>query len=253
MIGDATAWAIILIGAALVTWGSWPYLHRPGPAPTGVPAPRRKRRPLTYRRLARAPDGFDDAIGAGDWAMREGQLTVAATWYSDAYRRGWANRGIGWRYYFTESILRLNVLTGLCLCPPHGFHPIASAERWAVLRELAAQGFLAGYQPAIARLGSMLYRVDRNRENLSPEGRAAWRVLMACRKLPLPALEFLDGQLLAKRLYQLRSQLATHPAATRDLWLSMLKYERTPDLVSTIWEIAGAAEDEEVKAALTVS
>jgi len=31
----------------------------------------------------------------------------------------------------------------------------------------------------------------------------------------------------------------------------MLKYGKTPDLVHTIWEIAGAAEDEEVKAALT--
>jgi hypothetical protein len=30
----------------------------------------------------------------------------------------------------------------------------------------------------------------------------------------------------------------------------MLKYARTPDLVSTIWEIVGAAEDTEVKAAL---
>jgi hypothetical protein len=30
----------------------------------------------------------------------------------------------------------------------------------------------------------------------------------------------------------------------------MLKYGKTPDLVHTIWEIAGATEDEEVKAAL---
>jgi hypothetical protein len=74
---------------------------------------------------------------------------------------------------------------------------------------------------------------------------------MACRNLPLPALEFLDGQLLDEGLWRLRAALATHPSATRDLWLSMLKYGKTPDLVSTIWEIAGAAEDEEVKAALT--
>jgi hypothetical protein len=153
-----------------------------------VAAARLRRRRFTYRDLARAPEGFEDAVGAGDWALRVGLLMAAAVWYGDAERRAVASRGVGAGYFIAEVVLRMNTLTGLCLCPPKGLRLAALRERWSALRELADIGFLAFYQPAIGRLGAMLYRVDRNREDLSDEGRAAWRVLMACRNLPLPAL-----------------------------------------------------------------
>ncbi len=227
----------------------------PAPAPATVaPPPSRPRQAppqVTWRTLALAPEGFDDAIRRGDHALACGRLTGAAVCYSSAVRRAGANRETGYRYFLTEAFLRLATLTGLCLCPPEGSRPAPVRERWIALHILASLGTLGDYQPAIARLGSMLYRVHRNRERLGPEGRAAWRILMACRTLSLPALEFLDRQLVDERLWHLRAELATHPSAGKDLWLTMLRHRRTPDLVHTIWEIEGAAEDQAVKAALT--
>lgn len=274
----------LIAGLALVSWGLRPRpaprrspetwnapLHPPAESPTQEPevapaapatvptpsaptapraTPRPRPRPITWRTFALAPAEFDDALRRGDRLLVQRELSRAAVWYGKAYRLACEDRACG-RYFFTEAILRLNTLVGLCLTPPDGFHPAAEDERWSALRLTAGSGFLGTYQPAIVRLGSMLYRRHRNRETLGPEGRAAWDVLLTCRNLPDQALEFLDGQLLDEGLWTLRSQLATHPSAGKALWLSMLKCGRTPDLVHTIWEIAGAAEDEEVKAALT--
>jgi hypothetical protein len=185
------------------------------PAPTPL---RRPRRVVTWRTLADAPAGFDDDVGAGDWALAQGHLTAAAVWYGDAWRRTFADQGVNYRYFVTEAVLRLNALTGLCLCPPAHAHPsVPAAERWQALHELARIEFLGGYQPAIVRLASQLYRARRNREALGREGRAAWQVLMACPNLSFVALEHIDNQLLIEGLSRLRVELATHPAAGRDL------------------------------------
>jgi len=107
------------------------------PAPTPL---RRPRRVVTWRTLADAPAGFDDAIGAGDWALAQGHLTAAATWYGDAWRRTFTDQGVNFRYFVTEAVLRLNALAGSCLCPPGLTRPVPAAERWKALHELAAIG-----------------------------------------------------------------------------------------------------------------
>jgi hypothetical protein len=212
--------------------------------------PRRRARPLTWRSLADAPVGFDCALTSGDAELARGNLTTAARCFADALRRARRQRGESSPYFRSEAELHILTLAGICLTPPLALRPATEGERWAALHELARLGALADCQPAIVHLGSMLYRARRNRETLSEEGRAAWDLLMTCRGLPLEALEFLDDRLLGEGLWGLRPRLATHPDATRDLWLAMLQAARTPDLVSTIWEIEGAAEDAEVKAAL---
>lgn len=203
-------------------------------------------------RFGNPTPGFLDAIDSGDAALKEGHFSGAAAWYVQAaWLAGCTNDRRDLRHYVSAAMVRLDHLMALCLLPSLGrTSQRGEDDRWTALRKVAERGYLLDSDVSFVLQLVGFLGADAAAKGDCAEAQRAWAVLLACPKLRNWDFEAIDEHLIAEGLHRHRAELATHPAATADVWLAMLERCRTPDLVHTLLETPRAVEEEAVRAAL---